>query len=252
MVSVKNLSVSFFNKRIIDDISFNIKAGETLVVLGRNGSGKTVLLKSVAGLVNIDSGEIRINDRDVKDFYRNERTGLERLNDAFRISYVFQKGGLFDSINIFDNTAFGLRRLGYPEEEVHERVSSALERVGLKGTEDKYPSGVSGGMQKRAGLARAVCMKPGLILFDDPTAGLDPILSDSISDLMLEIKESLKTTSIVVTNDLMVAKKTADKVALLYSGRFVCYTDSEDFFSMNNDYSKQFIQGEIEGPIDIL
>ena len=252
MVSVENLSVFFFNKKIIDDISFNVDKGDTLVIVGRNGSGKSVLLKSVAGLIDEYSGNIQVNGRNVKEFYSSIANVSEKNYNPFKMSYVFQKGGLFDSINIFNNTAFGLRRLGIPEDEVHERVSSALERVGLKGSEDKFPSEISGGMQKRAGLARAVCMESGLILFDDPTAGLDPILSDSISELIIEIKDSLRTTSIIVTNDLKVAEKTADRIALLYSGRFVCYTDTDDFFSCNNDYSRQFIQGDIEGPIDIL
>jgi len=252
MLSVKNLSLSFFHKNIIDNISFDVDKGETLAILGRNGSGKSILLKSVAGLLDTYSGEIRINGRDVREYYSREVNVAENKTDIFRMSYVFQKGGLFDSINIYDNTAFGLRRLGISEEEVHERVSSSLERVGLKGSEEKFPSEISGGMQKRAGLARAICMEPGLILFDDPTAGLDPILSDSISNLIIEIRDFLNTTSVIVTNDLKVAEKTADRIALLYSGRFVCYTDTDDFFSGNNDYSKQFIQGELEGPIDIL
>lgn len=252
MVIVKNLSVSFSGEKIIDDISFNVDKSKTLVILGRNGSGKSVLLKSVAGLLDDYSGEIIINNMNVRELYKRHENITGRDEIHFRIAYVFQKGGLFDSINIFNNTAFGLRRLGITEDEVRERVMLALERVGLKGSEDKFPSEISGGMQKRAGLARAVCMEPGLILFDDPTAGLDPILSDSISDLMIEITESLKTTSIIVTNDLKVAQKTADRIALLYSGNFVCNTDTDDFFRGNSDYSKQFIMGEIEGPIDIL
>lgn len=252
MVSVRNLSVSFSGKLVIDDISFDVDKGKTLVILGRNGAGKTVLLKTIAGLLDEFSGEVIINGRDPRALYRRGEEPGKKTEKPFRISYVFQKGGLFDSVNIFNNTAFGIRRLGLPENEAQERVKLALERVGLKGSEGKFPSEISGGMQKRAGLARAVCMEPELILFDDPTAGLDPILSDSISDLIIEIGESLKTTSIMVTNDLKVARKTADMIALLYSGKFVCYTDKTDFFSRSSEYSRQFITGDIEGPIDIL
>ncbi len=252
MISCKNLSVTFFNRIIIDDISFEVNQGETLAIMGKNGAGKSVILKSLAGLVNEYEGEILIDDVSVKDLFNRRAESLSRDFENCRMSYVFQKGGLFDSINVFDNTAFGLRRMGVPEDEVSERVYSAIERVGLKGSENKLPSELSGGMQKRVGIARAVCMKPGVILYDDPTAGLDPILSDSIADLMIEIKSSLNTASIVVTNDLKVAKKTADRIALLYSGKFVCCEKTEDFFSEIDQYAKQFIHGEIEGPIDIL
>ncbi|HNX23757.1 MAG TPA: ATP-binding cassette domain-containing protein [Spirochaetota bacterium] len=252
MISVKNLSVSFSGKVIIDDISFQVNQGETLAIMGKNGSGKSVLLKTIAGLIRDYPGEIKINGRNIKElFNRNKKTDNKKLQHC-EMAYVFQKGGLFDSINVFDNTAFGLRRMGIPEEEVNERVSSAIERVGLKGADSKLPSELSGGMQKRVGLARAVCMQPDVILYDDPTAGLDPILSDSIADLLLEIKSSLSTASIVVTNDLKVAKKTADRIALLYSGKFVCYMETEEFFREIDQYSKQFIRGEIEGPIDVL
>lgn len=252
MISVENLSVSFNDKEIIDDISFQVNRGKTLVIMGKNGSGKSVILKSIAGLVRGYRGEIQISGNNIKELFNRHDTGKDTKTESCVMSYVFQKGGLFDSINVFDNTAFGLRRMGLSEDEVYRRVNSALERVGLKGSEGKLPSELSGGMQKRVGIARAVCMKPGLILYDDPTAGLDPILSDSIADLVLEIKNSYDTTSIIVTNDLKVAKKTADMVALLYSGKFVCYLESEEFFSEINTYSQQFIRGEIEGPIDVM
>jgi phospholipid/cholesterol/gamma-HCH transport system ATP-binding protein len=252
MIDVKNLSVSFPGKVVIDDISFQVHQGETIVILGKNGSGKSVLLKSIAGLIDKYKGEIQINGADIKELFK--KTGnysKKEVRDCI-MSYVFQKGGLFDSVNVFENAAFGLRRMGVAEDEISERVKSSLERVGLKGAESKLPSELSGGMQKRVSIARAVCMKPGVILYDDPTAGLDPILSDSIADLMIEIKSSLNTASIIVTNDLKVARKTADKIALLYSGRFVSFTPTEEFFSEIDDYSKQFIRGEIDGPIDIL
>jgi len=252
MISVKNLSVSFFNRVIIDDISFRVNQGETLAIMGKNGSGKSVILKSIAGLINEFSGEIQLNGKSIKELFTQSRKPLKNENEHCVMSYVFQKGGLFDSIDVFDNTAFGLRRMGVSEEEVFSRVISAIERVGLKGSESKLPSELSGGMQKRVGIARAVCMRPEVILYDDPTAGLDPILSDSIADLMIEIKRSINTASIVVTNDLKVAKKTADRIALVYSGKFVCYVKTDDFFSEMDAYSRQFIRGEIEGPIDIL
>jgi len=252
MINVKNLSVSFTDGVIIDDISFHIKRGETLVVMGKNGSGKSVLLKSLAGLIDEYSGTIEIDEIDINELFGQRGKSLKDDEQTCVVSYVFQKGGLFDSYNIFDNTAFGLRRMGVIEDEVAQRVRTSIERVGLKGSEEKLPSELSGGMQKRAGLARAVCMNPAVILYDDPTAGLDPILTDSITDLIIEIKQSLNTTSIVATNDLKVAKKVADKIALLYSGRFAAYMETAEFFNESDPYARQFIRGELEGPIDIL
>ena len=252
MINVKNLSISFADSVIINDISFHVKRGETLVVMGKNGSGKSVLLKSLSGLIDGYKGDIEIDGIDINKLFSQRGKSLKQGDQICVVSYVFQKGGLFDSINIFDNTAFGLRRMGIVEEEVSQRVMSTIERVGLKGSEEKLPSELSGGMQKRAGLARAVCMNPAVILYDDPTAGLDPILTDSITDLILEIKHSLNSTSIVATNDLKVAKKIADKICLLYSGRFVSYMESNEFFNESDPYTKQFIRGELEGPIDVL
>lgn len=252
MIDVKELGISFGANRIIAGIDFSLERGETLVILGRNGSGKSVILKSVAGLIDEFTGSISIGGADIKEYFLAR--DAVRATEARRagVAYVFQKGGLFDSMNLFDNAAFGLRRMGISESDVADSVSNALYRVGLKGSETKLPSELSGGMQKRAGLARAVCMNPEIILYDDPTAGLDPILSDSIAELMLEIRGALGTTSIVVTHDLGVTKKIADRVALLYRGKFVFYGPKEDFFKMNDSYTRQFITGDIEGPIDIL
>ncbi|MCL2154860.1 MAG: ATP-binding cassette domain-containing protein [Leptospirales bacterium] len=252
MINVKDLSISFADSVIINDVSFNVKRGETLVVMGKNGSGKSVLLKSLSGLIDGYKGDIEIDGIDINKLFSQRGKSSKQGDQTCVVSYVFQKGGLFDSINIFDNTAFGLRRMGIIEDEVSQRVLSTIERVGLKGSEEKLPSELSGGMQKRAGLARAVCMNPTVILYDDPTAGLDPILTDSITDLIIEIKHSLNSASVVATNDLKVAKKIADKIALLYSGRFVSYMESNEFFNESDPYAKQFIRGELEGPIDVL
>ena len=170
----------------------------------------------------------------------------------FRIAYVFQKGGLFDSMNVFDNVAFGLRRMKVEEESIEKMVVNSLARVGLRGNEQKMISELSGGMQKRVGLARALCFNPNIIFFDDPTAGLDPILSDSIIDLILEIKNSLKTTSIIVTHDSKLLQKVADSIVLLYNGKIVFEGDSGSFLSKSDPYARQFIEGDIEGPIDIF
>lgn len=251
MIQVRDLSIVFNGKTVLDHVNLEVSEGERMVLLGKNGSGKSVLLKAVAGLIRDYEGEIHVNGMDMRhyhDAYSDDAEG-ER---PFTVSYVFQKGGLFDSMNVFDNVAFGLRRLGTGFGDIEALVVDSLRRVGLSGNEGKLPSELSGGMQKRVGLARAICMNPDVILYDDPTAGLDPILSDSIADLIIEIAGTYKTTSIIVTHDVKVARKIAMKVALLYNASIVLADQADSFFSMNNPYALQFIEGNIEGPIDSI
>ncbi|MBN2078685.1 MAG: ATP-binding cassette domain-containing protein [Spirochaetes bacterium] len=251
MIDVKGLRIAFNSTTVIDGIDFFVPEGGTLALMGKNGSGKSVILKALAGLIECE-GEIRINGVDIKELYRDRsRGGTEDLG-GFRVAYVFQKGGLFDSMNVFDNVAFGLRRMKVAEDSIGEMVTASLARVGLRGNEGKLISELSGGMQKRVGLARAVCLNPNIIFFDDPTAGLDPILSDTIADMMVEIRDSLNTTSIVVTHDNAVAMKVADSVALLYRGKIVSSGESGRFFSTPDPFARQFLEGDIEGPIDIF
>lgn len=251
MIRINNLTISFDGKNIIDGIDLTVEEGSTVVVLGKNGSGKSVLLKAIAGLIDEFGGSIEIGGRDIRRFFK-ERELFGRSGDDFRLAYVFQKGGLFDSMNVFDNVAFGLYRIGVADDQLQERVNQSLARVGLRGSESKLPAELSGGMQKRVGLARAVCMEPSVILYDDPTAGLDPVLSDSIADLILEIRNSIRTTSVIVTQSLEVARKVADRIALLYEGRFVFNGTADEFFSGSEPHARQFIEGDIEGPIDIF
>lgn len=250
MIHIHDLTLSFNGKQVLRGIRLEVPERTSLVLLGKNGSGKSVLLKVVCGLIERYGGTVEINGVDIRAFFR-DRDLHSGSSEAFTVAYVFQKGGLFDSMNVYDNVAFGLRRRGYDEEKIAAAVTSSLARVGLAGSEEKLPSELSGGMQKRVGIARAVCMRPDIILFDDPTAGLDPVLSDSIADLMLEIRNDLAATSIIVTHDLKVAEKVADRIALLYDGDIVFGGGKEDFFSGADPYARQFIEGASEGPIDL-
>jgi len=250
MIRVEDLRIAFDGKTVIDGISFSVPAGGSLVLMGKNGAGKSVILKALAGLIEYE-GRIEIGGVDIRKLYQERfRYGADEA--SVRVAYVFQRGGLFDSMNVFENVGFGLRRMGVDEEKVQQIVTSALARVGLRGNEMKMVPELSGGMQKRVGLARAICMQPNLILFDDPTAGLDPILADSIADLIVEIRNTLSTTSVIATHEERVARKVADSVALLYAGKIVYMADCATFFSAENEYARQFIEGDIEGPIDIF
>jgi phospholipid/cholesterol/gamma-HCH transport system ATP-binding protein len=251
MIRVKDLRIAFDGRTIVDGIDFSVTEGATFVLMGKNGSGKSVILKALSGLIDY-SGTIEINGIDIRELYRDRFRVITEVSRQFRVAYVFQKGGLFDSMNVFDNVAFGLRRMNVGEDSIETMVVNSLARVGLKGSEGKLISELSGGMQKRVGLARAICLNPNVIFFDDPTAGLDPILSDSIADLILEIKNSLNTTSIVVTHDATVARKVGDSIALLYNGKIVHEGNSDAFFSGSDSYARQFLEGDIEGPIDIF
>jgi phospholipid/cholesterol/gamma-HCH transport system ATP-binding protein len=251
MINIKNLSVSIDSTVILKNINLNISEGETFVFLGKNGSGKSILLKTIAGLIYNYSGIIEIKGNDIKKYLDSNRYRKNPGYDDYMISYVFQKGGLFDSMNVFENVAFPLRRLGRPEGEIRNIVLNSLSMVGLSGNEEKLPSELSGGMQKRVGFARAVCTSPDIILYDDPTAGLDPVLSDSICNIIIDIKNSRKSTSLVATHDLKVVQKIADKTVLIYKNEIVFAGTSDEFFNGSNPYSTQFIQGNLEGPIDL-
>ncbi len=244
MITATGVRLGFGDRMILEGVDLRVPRGGRTALMGKNGCGKSVLLKCLAGLIVGYEGGITIDGRD-------PRREIGAFGTGASIAYVFQKGGLFDSMNVFDNVAFGLRRKGVSEDRVKDLVGSALARVGLEGSELKLPSELSGGMQKRVGLARAICLDPEIILYDDPTAGLDPILSDSIADLILEISDASSATSVIVTHDLKLVGKVAREVALLYDGRIVFHGGVADYFSKEDPFARQFIEGETDGPIDI-
>ncbi|MBP8083061.1 MAG: ATP-binding cassette domain-containing protein [Spirochaetes bacterium] len=243
MIEIRSASKSFSGKTVLQNVSIKSELMTNTVILGKNGSGKSVLLKIAAGLLTPDSGEVYFDGEKIspEDYFRANKLS---------IGYVFQKGGLFDSMNLYDNVAFPLRRKGVDEDEIRDVVLDNLRRVGLEGAEEKFPTELSGGMQKRAGIARVLSLKPKVILYDDPAAGLDPVLTDSIADLILEIRETEKTTSLIVTHDMKFAEKIADKIVLLNSSQIVFYGGKNSFFSLENPFAHQFVKGEIEGPIE--
>ena len=220
LITITTLSKAFEGTAVLDAIDLRLRRGENLVVLGKSGAGKTVLLKCVVGLLKPDSGDILVFDSDVVN------CGPAELDEVrTRIGYVFQQGALYDSITLKENMLFPLRRnprfLDTPPEEMEERAEKNLQRVGLLEAIDKMPAELSGGMKKRAGLARALMMRPEIMLYDEPTAGLDPITAREISELIVTIQREHGTASVIVTHDMKCAETVADRICLLHNGKFI-------------------------------
>lgn len=247
-VQTENLNLTLEGKLILNDISVSVNEGETLVLMGKNGCGKTVFLKTLAGLFKPQRGSATVFGKNV---HRLEHEELEELRRS--MGYVFQKSGLFDSMHVWQNVVFALRRFSdLGVDALRQKASECLNRAGLKNVEDKYPSELSGGMQKRAGIARAIAMDPKLLLFDDPTAGLDPVLTDAIADLIIEIKKNLGSTAIVVAHDFNLAYKLADKIGLIVSGVLHSVMTTEEFRTTTDPYVEQFREGRLVGPIPVI
>lgn len=217
MIEFKNIEKSFGSRKILKKLSFRVAEGEILFILGTSGTGKSVLLKTLVGLLRPDSGEIWINNKETSKL--NE---LEYLEIRKFCGMVFQHPALFDSLTIFENVAFGLRKhYQLPETQIKEKVSKALSLVNLKGIENKLPTQISYGMQKRVSLARTVALEPKILLFDEPTTGLDPITTNAVNKLILDLSKKLKTTSLVVSHDMQCALEIADRIIVLDQGQIV-------------------------------
>ena len=248
VISINNISLTIGEKEILKNISLNLRESETIVVMGKNGSGKTMLLKTIVGLFKPQIGTVTVMQQNVHQL-KAFQLGELRQN----IGYVFQKSGLFDSVNVGQNVVFALKRFSKKTpDELHEHAVRCLLRAGLKDVETRLPSELSGGMQKRAGIARSIAMDPKILLMDDPTAGLDPVLTDAIADLILEIKTDLKCTTIVVAHDFNLAYKLADRIALLVNGQLQSLMSVDEFKTSEDPYVKQFREGLLTGPIPVV
>ncbi len=215
VVEVKNLRISFEGNLVLKNTTFTLNKGENLVILGKSGTGKSVLIKCIVGLLTPDSGSIKVFGKEIKSMNKKEFNEFRR-----NIGFLFQSGALYDSMTIRQNLEFPLVRIrrGISSDEVGSKIKSALENVGLTEALDKMPSELSGGMRKRASLARTIIVDPQIMLYDEPTTGLDPVTSDEISQLINDVKEKYKTSSIIITHDIRCAMKTADRVMMLDSG----------------------------------
>ncbi len=233
---------------MLNGLDLDIGYGETLVVMGRSGCGKSVLLKHITGLLRPDSGQIFFEDEDITRFNMNK---LFQMRMHFGM--LFQSAALFDSMNVGENVGLPLRKhTGLSEEEVREIVAEKLRLVGLKGMQDMFPSELSGGMKKRVGLARAVVMDPQVVLYDEPTTGLDPIMADVINSLIRDLQRELDITSVVVTHDIGSAYKVADHIAVFYEGAIIHEGTPDDIRSTDNEFVRQFVEGRAEGPMSAL
>ncbi|MEX2544630.1 MAG: ABC transporter ATP-binding protein [Phycisphaeraceae bacterium] len=242
LVRLVNVSKSFGSLHVLRGLDLDIKPGEVTVVLGPSGTGKSVLLKHVVGLLKPDEGEVYFRGR------RVDTMGAAELVEIRRdMGFLFQMGALFDSMTVGDNVAFPLRE--HTDDglaERRERVERVLEMVGLPGIQAKMPAELSGGQRKRVALARAVVLHPSLVLYDEPTTGLDPIRADVINELILALNQKLGITSIVVTHDIASANKIADRLVLLYDGRIICDGDRETFAQTENELVQRFMQGQAD------
>lgn len=241
MVEIKNLSKSFEDHLVLDDVSLKVTVGENLVVFGRSGTGKSVLLKCIIGLLAPDSGEIFIEGNNVLQMTRRQ------LNEVRKnIGFLFQSGALYDSMSVRENLSFPLvKNFNFTQEEINDKIVKALENVSLLDAIDKMPSELSGGMRKRAALARSIITEPKLMLYDEPTTGLDPLTTKEISELIIELQKKLNMTSIVVTHDLICAKIIADRAIFLKDSKVKYEGTIEELTSSKDEFLQNFFSMEV-------
>ena len=243
-IKIDNLYKSFGQKEVLKGVNLEVETGEIMVIIGQSGSGKSVLLKHIIGIMKPDAGEIYVDDQQMNSLAQRDLLKMSR-----KFGMLFQGSALFDSLTVEENVAFGLRRHTNLSEEIKKVVAASLERVGLRDIGALLPYELSGGMKKRVGLARAIAYGPEIILYDEPTTGLDPIRADAINNLILQLKSDLRVTSIVITHDMNSTYKVADRVAMLYDGRIIEVGTPDEIKHSPNPIVQQFINGQATGPI---
>ncbi len=239
IIQIQHLKKSFGVLTVLNDINLNLQKGENLVVLGKSGSGKSVLVKLIVGLLVADSGEIKVLDKDVTKLKNKELNDLRQ-----HIGFLFQSGALYDSMSVRENLEFPLIRIrkNLTAKEREEKIREVLENVGLSDAIDKMPSELSGGMRKRIGLARTIVVDPRIMLYDEPTTGLDPYTSNEISTLILEVQKQYKTSSIIITHDIACARIVANRLVMLQDGKVYKEGVLEDFEKSEDQVIKSFFR----------
>ena len=242
MIEVQNISKSFGNNAVLRDVSFKVAEGESIAIIGRSGTGKSVLLKHLVGLLMPDAGTVRVKGVEINDMPERELLTVRR-----QFGMLFQGAALFDSMNVAENIAFPLRRAGETDEaEIQQRVSEMLRLVEMPGVETKLLSELSGGMRKRVGLARAIVHHPAIILYDEPTTGLDPVVSDSIDQLILRVRDQFNITSIVITHDMRSARRIGQRIIYLREGQVYLDAPADDVFNSEDLLVSRFVNGEAD------
>jgi phospholipid/cholesterol/gamma-HCH transport system ATP-binding protein len=247
MIEIVDLRKAFGDHEVLRGVDLAVNRGETVVVIGRSGCGKSVLLRHIIGLMKPDSGKVIVDGVDVTKLKGEDLYQLRK-----RFGMLFQGAALFDSMSVWENVGLGLiEHTDLSEAEIRRRVCDKLELVGLSKLDDAKPAELSGGMKKRVGLARAIAMDPPVVLYDEPTTGLDPIMADVINELIRNLQSTLKITSVAVTHDIKSAYKIGDRLALLHGGRIVFEGTPDQVRSTDNKLVRQFVEGRAQGPIGV-
>jgi len=245
MIEIKNVTKHFGEHKVLDKLSLNIQKGSTCVIIGRSGCGKSVLLKHIVRILRPESGQILVDGKDIASLDDDE---MDKIR--LKIGMVFQGGALFDSMTVGENVGFGLIEHDHiGRKELLERIEESLCMVNLCGIANLNPSELSGGMKKRVALARAICVRPQIILYDEPTTGVDPITADSINELIKSMHDKLKITSVVVTHDMKSAYRVGDRIAMMYQGKIIAEGTPEEIQKTDHPIVHQFINGLAQGPI---
>lgn len=249
-IKIRNLHKRFGQKEVLRGVNLDIKSGNTTVIFGLSGGGKSTIIKHIVGLLKADKGEIWVGNTDVC------KADLKALFEVRKqVGFLFQSGALFDSMNVFDNVAFPLREHTKDSKQtIEKKVYESLEMVGLKPKEvvKLFPDELSGGMRKRVGLARTIILRPEVVLYDEPTSGLDPITSDLVTQMIRDLQERLNITSVLISHDVKESFKAGDYFALLYQGEIVEYGNKESFQNTDNEIVRQVLEGRSEGPIKLI
>lgn len=236
-IEIRNLKISFGKQEVLSDVTIKLMNGENLVIIGKSGTGKSVLIKCIVGLLSFNGGSISVFEKNVSELNREEFSAMRQ-----KIGFLFQSGALYDSMTVKQNLEFPLRRIkkDLTENEIKHRINEVLENVGLADALNKMPSQLSGGMRKRISLARSIIVDPMIMLYDEPTTGLDPVTSDEISSLINEVQKKYKTSSIIITHDIKCALTTADRIVMLHEGTVYKDGKADDFKNSDDPFIKSF------------
>ncbi len=245
MIVVKDVYKSFGSNHVLRGLNLQVQSGESMVVIGGSGTGKSVLIKCIIGLLYHDRGEIQVDGQEISHLKEEEWNELRK-----KFGMLFQRDALFDSLSVWENVGFALRRhTTLSDDKIKAIAVEKLKLVGLENVENLMPSELSGGMRKRVSLARAIAMEPAILLYDEPTTGLDPIMANVINELIVSMREKLDVTSIAITHDMVSAYRIADRIAMLYKGEIIEVGTPDEIKASSNPIVQQFIHGEVEGPI---